>query len=264
MLKQRVLTVLIAAPFLIASLLTSHTIAFKLVVIFCIAAGLWEFFSLIQLPKNEKLYGMVLGLTHLLFILFCPHFLEKSLLEISGILILVLAYFCFCPGQIEGAIGRIASLFLGILYIGTFGGLIGLIRDWENGLFWMSFLMATVWMNDTTAYFTGRAFGKHKLAPKVSPGKSIEGFVGGMVGSWLGFFIFWFIFHQPIDVKHGLILATIIAIVGPIGDLSESLLKRSVGAKDSGTMIPGHGGMLDRIDALLFAAPIVYFLAQNY
>ncbi len=262
MLKQRVITVLIAAPFLIASLLTSHTIAFKLVVVFCVGAALWEFFTLISLPRNEKTYAMGLGSFHLGFVLFCPFFPEKALSEISSLLILLFAYFCFCPGKIEGAIGRIAAIFVGILYVGTFGGLIGLIRDWENGLFWVFFLLGTVWMNDTAAYFAGRAFGKHKLAPQVSPGKSIEGFFGGMAGSWLGFFVFWIIFGRPIGVSQGLVLATVVAVVGPIGDLSESLLKRSVGAKDSGTMIPGHGGMLDRIDALLFAAPVVYFLSR--
>ena len=203
---------------------------------------------------------MSLGLFHLLYVLFCPAFMDKALMELSFLTILLFAYYCFCPGEVVGSIHRIASILVGVFYVSTFGGLIGLIREWDQGLFWLFFLMGTVWMNDTTAYFAGRFFGKHKLAPKVSPGKSIEGFFGGVVGSWLGFFIFWMIFKKPIPMAQGVILATIVAVVGPLGDLSESLLKRSVGAKDSGTMIPGHGGMLDRIDALLFAAPVVYFL----
>ncbi len=96
------------------------------------------------------------------------------------------------------------------------------------------------------------------MAPLVSPGKTWEGFATGLVGSLLGYLLVWYGFGQPIPLGPGLCLALATGFTGPAGDISESLLKRSMGVKDSGTLIPGHGGMLDRIDALLFNAPVVY------
>ncbi len=117
-------------------------------------------------------------------------------------------------------------------------------------------------MADTGAYFTGHLIGKHKLAPLVSPGKTVEGFIGGIVASILAAFFCKFIFWREFAFVPCLILGTLIGIVGPIGDLSESLIKRSVNVKDSGQFIPGHGGLLDRVDALLFTAPTVYYYVK--
>lgn len=129
-----------------------------------------------------------------------------------------------------------------------------------RGLAWSLLVVLATWVGDSAAYLTGRALGRHKLAPRISPGKTVEGAIGGLVGSMLmgslvvaasGLAPWWL----------GAIVGATIGVVGQIGDLSESLLKRQAGVKDSGSLIPGHGGMLDRIDALLFAFPIAYLLA---
>ena len=131
----------------------------------------------------------------------------------------------------------------------------------DNGGHWVMVVMYLTFLNDTFAYFTGRAIGKHKLYPEVSPNKTWEGFFGGMAGATVGLFVFrWLGFHS-LTVVDVLILSAAGGIMGPLGDFSESMLKRAYGVKDSGKIIPGHGGILDRIDAVIFNAPIVFLYA---
>ncbi len=126
--------------------------------------------------------------------------------------------------------------------------------------YWLIVALCTAFFADTVAYFFGRAFGKHKLYPAVSPKKTIEGSIGGFIGSvlaTLGVGTFWTI--PELAVGHAIVLGVLASFVGQAGDLVESMVKRTYGVKDSGAILPGHGGMLDRIDALLFVAPIVYY-----
>lgn len=157
---------------------------------------------------------------------------------------------------------RSAHLLAGIMYGGMGMGALSSIQV-QHGLVWAVTAMTVTWANDTLAYFAGRFFGRHKLAPTVSPKKTWEGFAGGMVGSILGLFIQTWVFFpgtlRPLDC---LVLGVAGGIAGPMGDLCESMLKRTYGVKDSGTIIPGHGGILDRLDALLFNAPLVYLYVQ--
>lgn len=122
---------------------------------------------------------------------------------------------------------------------------------------WLLFPMFTVWAGDTGAYFAGRAFGRTKLAPRVSPKKTREGAVGGLVASVGGAYLAWWLLPFPAGMEawHVLAFAVPGAILGQVGDLCESVIKRSTGVKDSGTILYGHGGMLDRVDGLIFAAP---------
>ena len=122
-------------------------------------------------------------------------------------------------------------------------------------------LFAIVWVGDSAAYYCGRAFGKHRLAPMISPGKTIEGAAAGLAGSVLAgtFMSTWLLGETYL---WGAVVSAIAAVAGQVGDLSESVLKRSAGVKDSSSILPGHGGILDRLDSLLFAAPVLYFLMQ--
>jgi len=119
------------------------------------------------------------------------------------------------------------------------------------------FLLVLLWVGDTLAYFTGRAVGRHKLAPEVSPGKTWEGAAANLAGSVLVGLVAarWI----AVPRLHLLVLAVLANLAGQLGDLTESAYKRSAGAKDSGTLLPGHGGMLDRLDSLIFAAPVVWY-----
>jgi phosphatidate cytidylyltransferase len=121
--------------------------------------------------------------------------------------------------------------------------------------------MLIVMTNDTAAYYVGSAIGKHRLYEAVSPKKSIEGALGGLVGSLGGTLLAKFTFFATLGFADALITALVIGTIGQVGDLFESLLKRSFGVKDSGTLFPGHGGVLDRMDSIIFAAPVTYYYA---
>jgi phosphatidate cytidylyltransferase len=132
----------------------------------------------------------------------------------------------------------------------------------------VTFLLVAVAISDTGAYFVGRAFGKHKLAPMTSPKKSWEGAAGGVVFAVLAVLVLWQLvrhfgwqrYYPPTMWWAWAVLAAILAVVSQIGDLAESMIKREMGVKDAGRFFPGHGGVLDRCDGLLFAAPALYYL----
>ncbi len=131
-----------------------------------------------------------------------------------------------------------------------------------DGWSWVLCALIVTWGNDTCAYFVGRLFGHRKLYPEVSPNKTWEGFAGGFVGSLVGMFVARGTFFPALSVPDCLWVGAIGGIVGPIGDLSESMLKRAYQVKDSGKLIPGHGGLLDRLDALLFNTPLIFLYAN--
>jgi len=120
---------------------------------------------------------------------------------------------------------------------------------------WVVLLFVVTWANDTLAYFTGRFLGKHPLAPRISPKKTWEGFWGGAAGSVVGALVVKALFLPRLSIPAAVLVGAGAAVLGPLGDLSESMLKRAAGVKDSGKLLPGHGGLLDRIDAVLLVAP---------
>jgi len=128
----------------------------------------------------------------------------------------------------------------------------------------LSFFFLVLMGSDVGAYYTGRALGKRKLAPSISPGKTWEGAVGGVVAALLMADLAHFWFFRELPLKYAMPLAGIMAILGILGDLAESALKRGAGAKDAANILPGHGGILDRLDSLLFNAPLIYYFARFY
>lgn len=140
------------------------------------------------------------------------------------------------------------------------------IRSMEAGLVLSFFILISSWMNDIFAYFVGSAIGKHKFSPKVSPNKSVEGFIGGIVGAGLIGLLYGIVFDKylPLSGIHCAIVAALGAIPAVIGDLAASAIKRDNGIKDYSNLIPGHGGILDRIDSVLFTAPITFYLVEVF
>jgi phosphatidate cytidylyltransferase len=147
----------------------------------------------------------------------------------------------------------------GLVYVPFLLGHLILIRDWNKGIIWAFFVLAVLFAGDTAAYYVGKAFGRHKLSPNISPGKTVEGALGGLAANLLVGLLFktWWLPELPWSFCVGLVV--LLGVVGQVGDLVESMLKRSVDSKDSGGVLPGHGGVLDRVDGLLFAAPALYY-----
>ena len=157
---------------------------------------------------------------------------------------------------------RVALAVLGCVYPGLLLSALVLLRE-RFGVWWVVLALTVTWTNDTGAYFAGRALGRHKMYPKISPAKTWEGAAGGLAASIAGALVvqhFWL--SDSLSVAAASLIGAGAAVLGPLGDLSESMLKRSFGVKDSGALLPGHGGMLDRIDALLFVAPFVLACAR--
>ncbi len=160
---------------------------------------------------------------------------------------------------------KIMAAFISFFYVSVMLSFVYLIRDMENGLVLVLLIFVSSWGNDTCAYLAGRAIGKHKMSPKLSPKKSVEGLIGGIVGSGILGVIFGIIYHHFVSEisMAPLIFAAIgavAAIPAVIGDLAASAIKRNNDIKDYGRLIPGHGGILDRFDSIIFTAPIVYYL----
>jgi phosphatidate cytidylyltransferase len=156
---------------------------------------------------------------------------------------------------------------LGVLYIALLGSYLVSIRTWFRqpvAADLLSFFFLVLMGADAGAYYIGRAFGKRKLAPSISPGKTWEGVIGGVAAALLMAAIAHYWFFSELPLKFALPLAVIMTVVGILGDLSESALKRGAGAKDAANILPGHGGLLDRLDSLLFNAPLIYYFGRFY
>ena len=166
------------------------------------------------------------------------------------------------PDPMSAASARMAWLIAGPLYIGGAVAAIAKLHHLPNGGTWVVLSMALAWGSDTGGYFAGRAFGKHKLYEKISPKKTIEGSIGGLVAIVLMTLAIHFLWLPSLSIVHAIVLALSAGAIGQAGDLCVSVIKRSTGVKDSGFIIPGHGGLLDRIDALMFTAAVTLLYAH--
>src|ERR1700729_2141170 len=216
------------------------------------------------------IWWMALG-TALAFVVTLPNFpVEAQLPVLSALTLTLFAWNGFRAPLIQVLPDTAQGLF-GLLYIAYPLTLIPLLWQQEDGPALVVFLMICVWTGDIAALYIGRAFGKHKLAPRLSPGKTWEGSIASIIGSvlaaalvvWIGNFLTArgnLVLPITEPIWQTLLLAAILNIAAQLGDLLESAIKRGAGVKDSGTMLPGHGGILDRIDALLLATPVLWFV----
>jgi len=157
-------------------------------------------------------------------------------------------------------------LLWGTAYLGLLYPFVYQVRQVSpaNGGDWLLFLFGTLWLSDTLAMFVGKALGKRKLAPTVSPNKTIAGFIGGLTGGIIVAVILYFWRLNDMPIIQLFIIGVLVSMIGQLGDLAESCWKRAIGIKDSSAIIPGHGGVLDRFDSLLFASPVLYFFLKYF
>ena len=264
MLKKRVITALWGIPLLIAAIWFDKPIPwFTLLVAILGLLAVFEFYKLAKPLKVPTLtyFGLIWSL---LFIL-SPHFnyyLITPLLLTSAV-ILSLIWLLWRP-QKEGAFVGWAWTIAGILYIGWLLSYLVALRGLENGRDWIFLALFTTFGSDTTAFFIGRALGKHHLAPSISPGKTWEGAIAGIFGAIIVSLALSSLLSLPLGYGGAVLLGLLVSILGQLGDLVESLLKRNMGVKDSGKLIPGHGGFLDRIDSVVFTGIVVYYFVLAY
>jgi phosphatidate cytidylyltransferase len=182
-------------------------------------------------------------------------------LALAAATVVLLSTFLFRQAPLEEIPRSVAVVVLAWLYCGLLIATLVALRT-RFGVAWVIMAFVVTWANDTFAYFSGHAFGRHKLYERISPKKTWEGFAGGAVGSVVGALAVHWLLHPPaLTAAAAVAVGLGAAVFGPLGDLAESMIKRAAGVKDSGKIIPGHGGLLDRIDALLFVAPWVYVCA---
>lgn len=257
--KKKISTGILIVPPIILLIVFTPPFILTLMVLGATYLGLREFYDL-ALPQSswiEKLMSIGLGVFLSLMVSYGNMKLTSPFLVL--ILLLLSILFMATSQDLSSTITHIGVSFLGICYIGFLLAHVVLIRQMGDGRQWVLFLVTTVWAGDISALLCGSLIGRYKLYPKISPNKTYEGLFGAIIGSIIMALAFSNIFLP--HMKKGLIILLGIGmgIFGQFGDFTESMLKRSARVKDSGSLIPGHGGMLDRLDSFLFSAPYLHY-----
>ena len=273
----------VALPILLYTVWSPSPYFFVALTTIAIVLALEEFYSLAA--KAGAKPQAILGYCSALVVIASFVFEEPALAvaAVVGLSIASLAAATFHPEDLKKALVSVSATVFGVIYVALLAGCLVGVRMMPDSasanyvgadtpLYFVSHLasklltmfFAIVMMTDTGAYYTGRTIGRHKLAPRVSPGKTIEGAIGGFVTAVVAGFLSKLVFFPEIPASHALILGATIGAIGQIGDLAESLLKRGSNVKDSGNLLPGHGGMLDRVDSILFCAPLLYYYSRLF
>jgi phosphatidate cytidylyltransferase len=256
---KRWITGVVAVPALIYIIGFGPRWLFYILIFLASVIGLLEFFGITipNLPAPIKVASFVLTFFLFYSIIHGQFFMTLAVISLWVIIPLTL-YLLLYRSQRDQATEYVSKIVFGLVYLCLPLSLLAFIRNHPKGDIWIFFLLAVIFMSDIGAFYFGRLFGRHKLYPSVSPGKTWEGAIGGLASSLIPVFLFpHFIPLYTLNLWI-LTLAVALSISGQIGDLAESMLKRNYGVKDSGKILPGHGGILDRIDGLLFSIPILY------
>jgi phosphatidate cytidylyltransferase len=253
-------TAVVALPAILAVVFLGPAWLGVALVAAALVVGLFEYFSLLHARGIRPMRGIGLLLAAALFLgVVWPGWHVVPLAPLGALLLLT---FTLWRGADLESVSAAAATLLGAVYLGALGGTIGALRLLprpEEGAWGIVLLLVIIILSDTFAFFFGHALGRHRLAPALSPGKSIEGAIAGLAGGVLGALAVRALGMPGLPLGHAVLLGGAVAAMGIVGDLDESLLKRWAGVKDSGTLFPGHGGMLDRLDSLLFGAPVLYY-----
>ena len=282
---SRLATAAIALPVLIASIIVPPLkILFVVIAAAALVIALYEFWFLAKRVGAKPDVVVGYAATAALLVLFIFNWLQLLYLVVPLFVAAALAAEMLRGAPFDKMVLSVGSTVLGVLYVAFLGAhLVGVRTGFQEvyaapetflvagayvsktlSTHLLAFFFLVLMGSDTGAYYTGRAFGRHKLAPSVSPGKTWEGAAGGMAASLLAAALahYWFFPELPLGAALG--LAAVMNVLGVVGDLTESALKRGAKAKDAAQILPGHGGLLDRLDSLLFNAPLIYYFALYY
>ncbi|GAK57706.1 phosphatidate cytidylyltransferase [Candidatus Vecturithrix granuli] len=263
--RTRVITSIVGLVVLLSLIGWGNPLIFWVAISSATVIGLIEFYKIIQARELPVYFypGVFLGWLFSLAALVSSLFTVSSLTDFTLTLIVVaiFLYALLSRQTLSECIPALALTVFGIFYVAWLFNHLTFLRVLPHGKRFVFYLLLIVWSGDTGAYYTGSFFGKHKLAPLISPKKTIEGALGGTAASLIASIIAKLTFLPLLSYAHALILALLMAIMAQLGDLCESMLKRAANVKDSGTLLPGHGGILDRVDGVMFAAPVLYYYA---
>ncbi|MCP4289728.1 MAG: phosphatidate cytidylyltransferase [Gammaproteobacteria bacterium] len=265
MLLQRVATALVLVPLVVAGVLHLSTTALALILALVVLMGGWEWTRLAGIDSIPGKISYLLVLAAVMVgLAVIPHFFAQWV-PIAALLFTLFWLFVtvklvrYHP-SIEPAFGKLGKSIIGFLVLAPAWISLWILHGlYEDGPYLLLYLMILIWVADTFAYFSGRHWGRVKLAPDISPGKTREGVYGALTGAALCGALLYGLRPETAPLPVLIIFSVLIALISVVGDLFESLLKRQVGVKDSGNILPGHGGILDRIDSLTAAAPVFLF-----
>jgi phosphatidate cytidylyltransferase len=259
-LRTRLATAAVAIPTLWLMVRYLPLWCFAGFVVAVAAIGLYEYFGM-AFPDRplERAAGMVWGV-----VVAGGVVSERPEVWGAGLALAVIGGFVISlarSADLAAAVGRLGLSLLGVLYAGFFIAHAVLLRAGTDGWRWLLLTIFSSMGSDSGGYFTGRAWGRHKLAPAISPSKTVEGGLGAVAGAMLVAWLSHLLFFAALGSDEALFLGAAISLLAQLGDLCESALKRAFGAKDSGWIIPGHGGILDRLDSLVFPIVFAYYYA---
>jgi len=257
MFRKRVITALWGIPLLIVAIWFNEPLPWFTV--FAAVWGLLAVFELYRMMAVSRILPLAcFGLIWTLLFILRPQFDFSVPLLLTSAVVLSLVLLVFGPKK-EGAFTAWAWAMAGVLYIGWLLSYLVALRL-DAGRAWVFLALFATFGSDTAAFFVGRALGRHRLAPRISPAKTWEGAIAGLLGAIIISLLFTLPtpLQLPLSYGQAVLLGILVSIFGQIGDLVESLLKRHTGVKESGSMMPGHGGVLDRMDSVVFAGVVVY------
>jgi phosphatidate cytidylyltransferase len=256
MLRNRLLVAVIGIPIGVAAVILGGYFILGLVLILTVL-GLHEYYMLLRPYKPNVLVGLVSGVGTIVG----AWYLGPAGLLVGVAALMILTFFWALGGELGAhLVGRMALTGFGVVWIAMGFAYVLLLRELKHGMALTILLLACTMTNDTFAYFVGRAIGSHKMAPRISPKKSVEGAIGGIIGSIVAAVVVK-IYNDWLPWEPAILMGLALGFVGQWGDLFESAVKRDFRVKDSGKILPGHGGILDRFDALLFAGFVTYWMA---
>ena len=262
MLKQRIITASVLAPLALASLFYLPLPALALCFAGIILLGAWEWAPLAGLTERSYRWVLVVGVALLMAVIWFGSFAAAGQVLLPLAFVLLFLSFVWVKRFPEKGVWSrrpVGVVLCLVLLTAAWWSLLEL-RQEELGSQWLLLVLLIVWGADIGAYVAGKSWGRNKLVPRVSPGKTKEGFWGGVATVLLVVWGFsWFNELSTVQTLYLMVLGGVVAMVSVLGDLLESMLKRHAGIKDSGTLLPGHGGVLDRIDSLIAAAPVYLF-----
>ncbi len=259
---KRIVPGLLIAGCWLLLLLKGSFLLFCLIIVLIVFLAADEYLKMVdsrEISFFERSFLNVTLIFPVIFICVIPDISRLPLAAVASFFILT-CYFLYRYKDIEDAYNLFCRLVFGTIYIGALGAHFVLLRYLPEGASWLIIVSAITASSDSCAYFIGRAMGKRKLCPNISPNKTVAGAVGGLGGGVFAALVFALFLLPGCNWFFLIGSAVLLTIVGAVGDLTESIIKRGTGAKDSGYILAGHGGILDRVDSLLFAVPVLYYL----